>query len=176
MTLPIIVDTREQRPFTFTGYPAEVTRAKLETGDYSLAGYEHLVAVERKQLSDLVSSLTTARDRFEAELRRSSRLDYFSIIVEAPLDAVLKHRYRSQALPHSILQSCIAFSLRYGTSFQWAGSRDGAEYLTFWTLARWLKEREAQRLRLMTLGLDCEKARLERLRESTENDHTLVEA
>ena len=68
----ITVDTREQLPYDFTGYAdTEVIRAALPSGDYSLPGAEHLAAIERKSLDDLVSSLLQKqRDRFERELAR----------------------------------------------------------------------------------------------------------
>jgi DNA excision repair protein ERCC-4 len=61
----IVVDSREQAPFLFEGYGAEVAQGTLTAGDYSLAGLESLVAVERKSLSDLVACLGRERDRFE---------------------------------------------------------------------------------------------------------------
>lgn len=64
----IVVDTREQTPYEFAtmvcdkadgGGPLYVPtlRAGLPTGDYSLAGYEDMVAVERKSLADLFGTL-----------------------------------------------------------------------------------------------------------------------
>ena len=66
--LPVIVDSREQVPYLFKYYDAAVTVQGLPTGDYSLAGYEGRVAVERKELDDLVGCLTVGRERFEKEL------------------------------------------------------------------------------------------------------------
>lgn len=58
----VIIDTREQLPYNFT---FESTRATLKTGDYSLAGLESVVSIERKSLDDFVGCITTGRDRFE---------------------------------------------------------------------------------------------------------------
>ncbi len=41
----IVVDSREQAPFHFQGYDAEVTPGTLQAGDYSLCGLESLVSV-----------------------------------------------------------------------------------------------------------------------------------
>lgn len=38
--MKIICDTREQAPFTFTGYACEVVAGTIPTGDYSLAGLQ----------------------------------------------------------------------------------------------------------------------------------------
>ena len=56
----VVVDSRESAPYRFENLPNEgrklvvrsVTRG-LKTGDYSIAGFEHRVAVERKSLPDL---------------------------------------------------------------------------------------------------------------------------
>ena len=51
----ISVDTREQRPFLFSGYPCAIRRIALHTADYSLAGHENTVCIERKEIDDIVA-------------------------------------------------------------------------------------------------------------------------
>ena len=52
----VIVDTREQTPFDFGRFPDVVTRRDtLPTGDYSLAGFESVVACEMKPTAALQS-------------------------------------------------------------------------------------------------------------------------
>lgn len=43
----IIVDTREQQPWTFEEYV--VANKKLDTGDYSIEGLQDFFAIERKR-------------------------------------------------------------------------------------------------------------------------------
>ena len=84
--MKIIVDNREQRPFSFRGAPHDgvtVEAGTLAVGDYSLAGLTDKVAVERKELADLVTCLGRERDRFERELARGAALDAFAVAVEA---------------------------------------------------------------------------------------------
>ncbi len=64
----IVVDSREQRPFDFGGWP--VTSGSIPTGDYSIAGFEELAAIERKSLDDLCGCVTHDRNRFKKELHR----------------------------------------------------------------------------------------------------------
>ena len=64
----VVIDTREQLPFSFTNLRAE--RGSLVTGDYSLQNMTHLISVERKNLQDLLMCVGTARDRFKRELQR----------------------------------------------------------------------------------------------------------
>ena len=144
--MKLIIDTREQAPLDFTPYDCMVERGSLATGDYSLAGLEDLVAVERKSLPDLVSCLLgDNRTRFERELARGRGLDLFLVVVEASMQDVVENRYRSQMRPHAVLQSILAFQVRYKVPFVWAGNPRGAAYATFWTLAKFLRETE-QRL------------------------------
>jgi len=62
--MKILVDTREQTPWSFPK-TEQVERAGLTTGDYSLAGLEGLVAIERKSLEDFVSCCGKGRERWK---------------------------------------------------------------------------------------------------------------
>ena len=66
----IVVDTREQKPLSFQRL--EAVPGTLAIGDYSIAGLEHLFAVERKTIADLVGCCAPAenRSRFERELHK----------------------------------------------------------------------------------------------------------
>ena len=144
--LTIVCDTREQAPYLFERFEVELVRAGLPTGDYSLAGHEDRAAIERKSLDDLVGCLTVGRDRFERELDRARFLALFAVVIEASMEDVARHRYTSRMNPHSALQSILAFQVRYGVPFVWAGNRRGGEYVTFWTLEKYRREREARQI------------------------------
>lgn len=147
VTLRIVADSREQRPLDFSRWPeVAVEVAGLPAGDYSLRGLETAVAIERKSLDDLVGSLSSGRDRFEAELCRARGYDLFAIVVEGSMQDVAEHRYRSRMKPHAVLQSLIAFQVRYGVPTIWAGSPTGAAYVTKSLLEKCLRE-HTERLR-----------------------------
>ncbi len=93
LILRVVVDTREQAPFTFMGLPVDVSVTTLEAGDYSLAGFERRVAVERKELQDLVGCLSGERARFERELARLRGYDAAAVVIEAPVLALRSGRY-----------------------------------------------------------------------------------
>lgn len=136
--LVVLVDSREQRPFTFDAptLPAvEVQRATLKTGDYSLEGLESLAAVERKSLDDLVGCLCRGRARFERELVRGASMARFMVVVESPWLDLARGKYRSRMNPLSAVESVMALQARHCTPFIFAGSREAAQYLTF----SWLK-------------------------------------
>lgn len=148
----ILTDTREQEPFPFAGerYAADtVERAALTVGDYSLAGLEDKVAVERKSLADLVQCLGRERERFERELARGSALDAFAVVVEASYLDLARGKYRSRMQPHAACQSVAAFMGRYRVPFIFAGSRPAAEYAT-WSFLRQYLEGARRRLKAIT--------------------------
>lgn len=143
VSIKILIDSREKNPFTFTGYDVDPEPAMLPVGDYSLPGFEDRVALERKSLNDLISCLMNSnRERFEKELVKGRAYDLFMVVVEASLADVSRGRYRSEMKAHAALQSLLAFQVRYRLSIIWAGNRAGAEYMTFWTLAKYLRELE----------------------------------
>ena len=76
----IIIDSREQHPFDFQG-PTQI--GTLATGDYSIVGLEHLLAVERKSLDDLLACIGHERDRFKRELQRLRAYRFRMLVIEA---------------------------------------------------------------------------------------------
>lgn len=80
--IPIIVDTREQQPWTFLNNPdITTTVAKLDTGDYSIAGLEDLVCIERKgSIEEFAGNIT--KDRFWREMDRMYLFKHKFLILE----------------------------------------------------------------------------------------------
>ena len=138
----IVADSREQRPYTFQGYPGvEVIRAGLDAGDYSLPGAEHLAAIERKTLDDIVSSLLQKqRDRFERELARLRPYVLKAVVVESTWEDIARGRYVSKMHPQAALQSILAMQVRYGIPFLFCGSREGAQYVCHGLLSKYAYE------------------------------------
>jgi len=134
----VAIDNREQLAYSFQGYDCTVEAATLGTGDYSITGFTDKIAVERKSLDDLLGCLTAGRERFEKELARARSLDRFCVLVEASFEDLAKGMYRSAMRPHSACQSIIAWQVRYGTPFVFAGSRKAAEYYCHSFLAKYL--------------------------------------
>jgi len=56
----IIVDTREQTPWTFDNYV--VASQKLDTGDYSIQGLEHIFTIERKKSVSEIAIILVKKD------------------------------------------------------------------------------------------------------------------
>lgn len=107
----IVVDTREQNPFSFarfTGWFSGVEKRALELGDYSVAGLEDSCVVERKGLGDLVRSFTVERPVFIERLRHMSAFPDRLLVVTAALSQVKSRYEHSPANPNQITQSLIA--------------------------------------------------------------------
>ena len=112
--ITIVVDTREQEPLSFDPAIASVERRALPAGDYSLVGLEERVAVERKSLDDLVSTVIRGRQRFARELERLQGYDAACVVVEANLADVHAGRYRSGAHPASVLGAVMSIIVDAG--------------------------------------------------------------
>ena len=107
----IVVDTREQNPFSFErfrGWFSGIEKRPLEIGDYAIAGLEDKCVVERKDLSDLVHSFQVDRSVFVDRLRRMSAFPDRLLIITAALSQVKSRYEHSPANPNQITQSLIA--------------------------------------------------------------------
>lgn len=127
----IIADSREQQSFTFTRYSVDDGR------DWS----SH-ISLERKSGEDLLQTISHGRDRFIRELERAASLSFFAVVIECTAEDISRGRFRSRMNPHSALQTCITFQLRYRFPFVWAGNRAGGEYVTHGLLSKYLRELE----------------------------------
>ena len=138
----IIRDSREQCGFVFSGErynECTVEDGALVTGDYSLKGLEDKVAVERKELGDLIGCLCSGRERFARELLRGAALDSFCVVVESTWHDLARGNFRSQMNAHAAAQSVLALMGRHRVPFFFAGNRAGAEYATFGFLRQYLE-------------------------------------
>lgn len=84
--ITIVYDTREQRPWLFLSKRWPMKRKHLKVGDYSVEGYEDVIAIEKKSgINELLSNLTgKERPRFERFLKRLSKYPVKAIVVEEP--------------------------------------------------------------------------------------------
>ena len=107
----LLVDTREQNPFDFSRFAhwfAGVEKRALSIGDYAIAGLESDCVVERKDLSDLVHSLTADRSVFVKRLRAMSAYPQRLLVITSSLTQIKSPYSHSSANPNRILQSLVA--------------------------------------------------------------------
>jgi len=109
----VVIDTREQEPYSFDPRLATAVRRALPAGDYSVDGLEACVAVERKTLDDFVSTVIHNRARFREELRKLAGYRAACVVVEAGLIDVLQKRYRGDAHPNAVLGNALSLILDY---------------------------------------------------------------
>jgi len=168
LTVPftIIVDTREQIPYSFTGFEADHEDAKryrpknmtikaatglplyvptatdtLLTGDYSVRGMAALATIERKSLADLYGSLGAGRDRFEREHERMSHMVFAAVVIDAGWQEIFSNPPpQSKLSPKSVHRTMCSWQQRYGVSWLAMGDRRLAEITTFRILEKFWRE------------------------------------
>ncbi len=127
----VIIDSREEHPFELVvqvdGEPQQMRTvvAGLPTGDYSISGAEHLIAVERKSFEDLIGSLGAGRERFDREMQRILAYPSRCVIVEGHISQLELGQWRGNLKPASAIGSVLGFMDR-GIPFIFAGDRRAA--------------------------------------------------
>jgi len=116
----VVIDTREQAPLDFedtSNWIGGTTRRKLDAGDYSVVGMERLLRLERKSLTDLITTLMQSRTRFFNECELLARFRYSALLVEATYEDV-KSFYHDDlctaAHPNAVSGSLDAVEARFG--------------------------------------------------------------
>lgn len=144
--MKIIIDSREQNPYTFGDYPAEVIPGTLQTGDYSLHGFDRPaggIAIERKELPDLLGCLTHDRERFLRELDRLMAFQTAALVIEAPLSLIRAHCYRSRITPEAAEQSLVSIMANYRLPVYFAMDRADGEKFVYDFLRHFHRHAEA---------------------------------
>lgn len=149
----VVVDSREQQPYKFTKISADQkdgggrTRIKsvvgtLDSGDYSLEGYENEIAIERKSLADFFGTLGQGRERFLKELQRLDEgYQFAAVVVESEWSEILQGYRHSRLSPKTIYRSVVAWGFRYPRVRWWfVAGRGMGEVTTFRLLERYYKE------------------------------------
>jgi len=88
----VIRDTREQEGWSFStsGSCQGTVSEKLDTGDYSLHGYEDVFTIERKgSIAEFAKNVV--QDRFERELERMNPIKHSYILLEFNMDELINY-------------------------------------------------------------------------------------
>ncbi len=102
-----VVDTREQLPLDLS--PLQTVAGTLATGDYSVQGLEHVVAIERKSLPDLLGCIGRDRERFEREVQRLLAYPCRAIVVESTWPEIEAGGWRSKVTPKAAVGSVLGW-------------------------------------------------------------------
>jgi ERCC4-type nuclease len=139
----IIIDTREQQPWTFKNRATAVQ--KLDTGDYSVAGLEHLLAIERKKsVSEIATNIT--EPRFKDVIARLSQMKYAFILLEFSLRELLiypigsnipKHKWEHIKITSNfLLKNITDWEIEHNIKVFFCGSASNAENLAGYLLKK----------------------------------------
>ena len=153
----IIQDTREgsalfnsNRLGTTTSWTPDnlvIIERALKDGDYSIEGYEHLFAIERKQMSDLMGYIGKERVartmpkmlRFREMVRNGG---FVALVIEASEQDVLAGYLLSKLHPEHIRMALVSFEVRYGVRVMYQKDR---RHLGRWVLDRGMKFYQIQK-------------------------------
>jgi len=124
--LRILVDTREQKPLWRPG--KNVTKKKLDVGDYTtetLLGHFH---IERKSAGDLYGSIIQGHERFRKELLRAVNSNIkLSVAVECTEKDFYGKKwsggYRCRVKGNVLAKIVATISSRYKVGFVWCDGR-----------------------------------------------------
>jgi ERCC4-type nuclease len=155
----VIIDTREHvHPYKFLGFhagaehqyrPLKVATEwkALKSGDYSIAGYEDRIAIERKTLADFYNSVGQERNRFERECQRLAEMEYAAVVIEASWKQVIKQPPSYTKLKPIIpFRTHLSWEIRYPKlHFKAMEDRELAEVTTFRLLEKFWNEQHRRK-------------------------------
>lgn len=143
----IVVDTREQAPYRFTGILEDRVKGQnegkeiivhlehyaLRSGDYSIVGLEDVVAIERKSLQDFYGSISSGRERFEREIQRLYETHrYACVVIEGDYEDIANPESFTQVLPKTAFRTIQSWEIRYPTvHWRWLPNRRVCEVWTY---------------------------------------------
>ena len=134
--LKIIVDTREQQPWSFDFN--EIAVAKLDTGDYSVAGLEEVLCIERKKsVSEIENNIV--EKRYKDWTKRMSQYKHKFLMLEFDLDDVYRYPRipdvpkklweKIKVSPKFIIKCLIELQVYYNIQVVFCGDHENAERL-----------------------------------------------
>lgn len=136
MSYIVIRDTRERsgHGWTFKKYDTCLGQQidTLKTGDYTLRGFENVLAIERKgRVTEFINNL--GQKRFYAELDRLELIPFSFVICEFTMEDLIKFPEGSGISPYKwryikltgkvALKLLIEIQMKYKTKFLFCGSK-----------------------------------------------------
>ncbi len=115
----VLVDTREKYPFDFSRFPnwiADEKRQALKAGDYSVEGMETLLVLERKTLTDLITTVIQQRERFLKQCEKMAKYRWRALLIEASYEDIkspYEEEYNTLAHPNAVTGTLDALEARF---------------------------------------------------------------
>ncbi len=117
----VLVDTREKYPFDFTRFKnwvADTKNQALKAGDYSVEGMESLLVLERKTLTDLITTVIQQRERFFKLCEKMTKYRWRALLIEASYEDIKTpydyDEYNTLAHPNAVSETLDALEARFG--------------------------------------------------------------
>lgn len=139
--LKIFWDSNEKKGRWELPLPFKMERKRLETGDYTIEGYENLIAIERKSgLLEVFGNLAGSdRVRFENTLLRMSKFPFKAIVIEDEYSnltralAILKKKSHGKARVDQASMDCWLnkISIQYGIPVHFIGPHHDGKFLVW---------------------------------------------
>jgi DNA excision repair protein ERCC-4 len=102
-----VIDSREKCWLDLA--PLKTIAGTLTTGDYSVHGLEHLVAIERKSAGDMLACIGCERERFDREIHRLLAYPVRAIVVEAGWQFFERGEWRGNVTPNAAIGSLLGW-------------------------------------------------------------------
>jgi hypothetical protein len=117
----ILYDTREKEPWRFM-HPC--LRATLDTGDYTIQGFERSLRIERKGTAgELAGNCGGGWKRFSQVVKRLSAFKHKCIICDFALYDVYKEEWHGAVTADIVIGRVSEIMLEYGVPVLFAGKR-----------------------------------------------------
>ena len=153
MSKPLIIaDTRDKKPWNFLEDELFLgtTRQKVEYGDYTIEGLEHLIFMERKaNAKELAQNIT--EKRFHKLMEMAQEFKYKYIIVECPFEHLLEYpkyeqisaetKKKIKIHPNLLLSYFARVTIEYGINVLFCSSVKGGQAMAY-RLLRQIYRRE----------------------------------
>jgi ERCC4-type nuclease len=117
----VLIDTREQYPFDFNRFKNWIGGERslaLKAGDYSVEGMETLLILERKTLTDLITTVIQQRARFFKQCEKMTKYRWRALLVEASYEDIKapydQDKYCTLAHPNAVSGTLDALEARFG--------------------------------------------------------------
>jgi len=117
----VLIDTREKYPFDFSRFKNWIGGHKslaLKAGDYSVEGMETLLILERKTLTDLITTVIQQRVRFFKQCEKMTKYRWRALLVEASYEDIKtpydQDEYNTLAHPNAVSGTLDALEARFG--------------------------------------------------------------
>lgn len=132
---PVVIDTREQTPWTFPDKIKTIRRG-IHFGDYTLDGLDEIVAIERKSPMDMIGCVGRSRSRFEDHLYGLADLPFAHVIVECSMAELCRACRTTGVDVSSMMGTIVSWQAATGVHFWTPDDRRFATALALRILAK----------------------------------------